>query len=365
MARRYYLPRPYPDELIWSTFIRASRHRGLREQVSSLWSCLPGFAETLGTTPRGVLHRHTTFPYVTAFMSQEETVRLACLLVSNASAIPVNLAQAPPKDGMGFRYCEACVEDDHHLYREAYWHRSHNLPFTQACSAHELTLKFLCDASSKTLRWAMPGEGKSTRVPAPLSPAISREVGARSEQLLISRERLERDAWKQRYREAIEAKSLPRYGHGLASVKLLSAFLDFYGEPFLAAHGLAFPLNGNAWPALMLRTGVSRFVTSKHVLMQTFLQMTGGLQDAQCEYRRPGRPKPDFRAMDQQFALSLRKQLSKQKVVGPRMTVAELLVASGIGRKFSRNRARLPVTAALVAEYEKSEQQAKKFGRDG
>ncbi len=354
MARRYYLPRPYPDELIWSTFIRATRHRGLREQVSSLWSCLPGFAEALGTTPRGVLYRNTMFPYVTAFMSQEETVRLACLLVGSASAIPVNLAQSPPKDGMGFRYCEACVEDDHHLYREAYWHRSHNLPFTQACNVHRMPLKFLCDASVNALRWSLPAEGKSSGVPAPLSRGLASELHRLSEQLLNGQERLEPRAWAQRYREAIEAKSLPRYGYGLASVKLLSAFLDFYGEPFLAANGLAFPLEGNAWPAVMLRAGPTKFVTPKHVLMQVFLKMTGGLQDAQCEYRRPGRPKPNFEEMDQQFASSLRKQLSKQKAVEPRMTVAELLVASGIGRKLSRNRARLPVTAALVAEYEKA-----------
>lgn len=311
------------------------------------------FAETLGTTPRGVLYRNTTFPYVTAFMSQEETARLEGLLTSNASAIPVNLAQSPSKDGMGFRYCEACVEDDHHLYREAYWHRSHNLPFSQVCSVHELPLRFLCDASSNELRWAMPGEGKSARVHAHLSRGLADSLHGLGEQLLKGQDRLEPRAWVHRYSEALEAKGLPRYGHGLASVKFQSALRDFYGEPFLAAHGLKFALESNSWPALMLRVGQSKFVTPKHVLMQVFLQMVGDLQDVQCEYRRPGRPKPDFQAMDKHFATSLRKQLSRQKAGLPRMTVSELLAASGFGRKFTKNRAYLPGTAALVEEYKK------------
>jgi hypothetical protein len=356
MVRRYYLPRAYPDELIWSTLIRATRHRGLREQVSNLWSCLPGFAEALGSTPLGVLYRHTTFPYVTAFMSEQETARLAGLLVGNTSGIPTSLAQGPPMDGMGFLYCESCVQDDHHLYREAYWHRSHNLPFAQACNVHGLPLRFLCDASANALRWSLPAEGKSCRVHTHLSRGLADELHGLGEQLLNGQERLEPRAWAHRYSGALEAKGLPRYRHGLASASFLSAFRDFYGEPFLVAHGLKFALNGNAWPALILRASSTNCVAKKHVLVQAFLRTASDLQDAQCEYR----PEPNFRAMDKQFASNLRKQLSKQKAFGPRMTVAKLLVASGIGKKFSRNRARLPVTAALVEEYKQRARQGRK-----
>lgn len=155
MAKIYYLPEPYPDELIGSILVRAGRHLGHSiKRMHDLFGLLPRcrwtllfqnslqpIAMALSKPPSELLFSHTPFPYVTAFLSQEHTTRLAHYYSLTSRTTSSALSQSVTTGGTFPRYCDACIDDDRRNFGEDYWHRRHNLPFVTRCWKHGLLLK--------------------------------------------------------------------------------------------------------------------------------------------------------------------------------------------------------------------------------
>ena len=379
MGRHYYMPQPYPDELIGSVFCRAGRHRGLSIKAMSValfgtprsrWTLLLSdrlreFSGSMGTPARELLFRHTVFPYVTAFMGAAETERLAVLLLGNNGYSLSTLDQSATIHPGIARYCAECLSADLDRFGESYWHRSHNLPLVTICPEHRMPLRGLPWAGRRSVGYSVTGpptESTGNSLESSLQPNISAAISEFSIGLLTSRERRTPQSWAQCYRELTSARSFPLHqGTDLSSKSLLVGMREFYGEPFLRAVGLGFPIRGSAWPALMLRTGVTApFITAKHVLLQVYLRQAQPPE--KVEPQRPGRKTRDYAALDLLLAQHVNQVLSAQ-LRGARITVAELLSPAGHWQAFRHHRADMPRTAAAIATFKASELSIRQSGR--
>lgn len=155
MGCHYYLPRPYPDELIGSVLVRAGRHRGLSiKQMHQQFGLIPKsewallflnqielVASAFGIAAEKLLIDHTPFQYVTAFDSLKNTRRLTSYYCDSSQLACSALSQSATAGGTWARFCDDCIKDDQLEFGEDYWHRRHNLPFVTRCWKHGSRLK--------------------------------------------------------------------------------------------------------------------------------------------------------------------------------------------------------------------------------
>lgn len=78
-----------------------------------------------------------------AFMSAEDRAYLAERLSSHREVHSSSKGQAKPRTRQPFRFCEACVREDHDAYGIGYWHRSHQMPLVNLCWKHGIMLRQL------------------------------------------------------------------------------------------------------------------------------------------------------------------------------------------------------------------------------
>lgn len=378
MTRFYYMPRPYPDELIGSVLVRAARHWGqplkrfghqLAGKMSSTWplflsSHLAVLAEAMSLTAEGLLYGHTMFPYSTARMGPLETARLAKNIIELRGKSLAVLVQSAAIGGGLPRFCHACIQEDLAYYGESFWHRRHNLPFIQRCSVHgESLLAPPMKANSAAIA--------VTRLPEECEGYLVREQLAQSTASVLMhlsigcleergwREELE---WRQEYRQLAEAKVFPRQGTGLSGSSLLYAFKQFYGEAFLQGAGLDFdPAEQNAWPILLLRTGYSGATsTPRHLLVQAFLESSTA--PASRPAAPPGKKLINRAVADASLEKKVRAVIAGLSV-GSRISVSELLTRAGGWAIFRHNRRAMPLTSKAVLEFRGSDFSERQLGR--
>ena len=379
MARHYYLPHPYPDELIGSVFIRACRHRGLSPKALGLllsgkqrsqWPMLLSthlevFANATGISARDFLYSHTAFPYSTRFMSQSETDRQEeNLLVHNGKSLFV-LIQAATTGGYSLRFCPRCIETDLDLFGESYWHRTHNLPLVELCGIHKVRLMtpVARNATKRTGIPIPPDECLGAPVAVRFSFETATRIGQLSEASLSTRNRQALDAWLGSYRETALARKFPQQGCGLASQTFSASLLEFYGRPTLESAGLLFQPSSSAWPALMVRERCAvRCVTAKHLLLQTFLESEQE-PASDIKYAQAGRKPKNYSALDKGLARQLGRALIELRTGNTRVTLRDLLNKVDAWETFRHHRTSLPKTACLVETFKSSEFSARQVGR--
>jgi len=376
VIRHYYLPFPYPDELVGSVLVRASRHRGIAvtRMASILAGCkqsswpflinsrLDAFAENQDVCATELLFNHTVFPYVTAFMSQGETERLVKVVLGGADNRSVVLCQSATVGGFSLRYCPVCLKEDLNDYAEAYWHRSHILPFVQVCDKHGHPL-----LQNKNTRrnlschiTTLPGEESAESKRCYCSSLVADAICKLSTQLLLTRERIEPTDWIHLYRVLAKSRGFPQQGNGFSNQSFLNGFRSFYSTELLGV-SLTWRTTHNAWPVLMLREGgAPPFVTAKHVLLQVFLE-NAELPEKVAAIK-PGKKPTDLYEFDRKLSLKLQLSLGRLEE-GTRLTVTELLKKIGCWQFFRHNRQHLPISASLVEEFRKTEFSERQIGR--
>lgn len=382
MIRHFYFPRPYPDELIGSLILRACHHRGLPLKTlsgllvgspRSYWTFgISGHLEVIatitGVSALDLLWHHTIFPYVTAFMNEAETSRLAQSFMGNQSRGNGALAKAATQGNLGQRYCDECLQEDLELFGEAYWHREHNLPFVLICWKHGTSLKaFVSDedlvANRSNCIRRLPEIGLASVSKHSIPDELAQAINRITRKIIARRVRQTPKEWHQTYRAKASARGLAKKGKGLASMQFAKAFRDSLGQDFLGLADLNFQIGSLAWPALMLREEQQiPFATSKHVLLQTFLEM-GDSPNGEFGYNQPGKRTRDYNAMDIEYEQLLRKAIRDIKVKDTRAEVTKLLTDLCIWHVYRHNRLRFPKTTAVLAEFKKTEYSARQIGR--
>lgn len=374
MARLYYLPEPYPDELIGSILVRAGRHLGhsikrmhhlLGLLPTSHWSLLfqnqlQPIATALAMPADELLFFHTPFPYVTAFLSSEQTLRLASYYCLSPQVTSSALSQSATTGGGIARYCEACIEDDQREFGEDYWHRRHNLPYVTRCWKHRSLLRMSDRRRAGVSVISLPHEQLGTTVTPVFDEQIHSLVEPISIALLDSTFRQPPGEWQRNYRQIAEQRCFPHQGSQLSSIAIARGFIAYYGKTQLKRAGLDVPDKPNPWPVTLLRLNETSNVSAKHVLMQVYLQ-SAPVPEAVAT-TTPGRQPLNCLRMDAVFASAIRKRVSKL-AAGTRISVTQLLSQLDILQPVRHHRKSLPLTAAAIVEFRQTEFSERQTGR--
>lgn len=374
MARHYYIAEPYPDELIGSLLIRTARHRGLGNKrlaallVGSrpsrfpllLSSQLREISNATRASPSELLHEHTPFRFITAFMSPAETSRVEANLIEGSQGSLAVLVQSVTIGGRQPRYCPLCVKDDLRTYGESYWHRKHNLPFVDECPVHGALLVTPPRVGSCFSGSRPPDECDGTPIERTLDGEAASWLGRQSIATLETSFRQSVDEWSAGYRVIAQQRGFPLATTGLCGKSFCAGLLAFYGDSFFKRHGWEFGLDGRSWPALMLREkNVTSMVTGKHLALEGFLTL--GPTPNKQNTVMPGRKTRNYAHMDRQFCHLLRQRMAQEPLEG-RPTARELMTELGLWGAYRHQKAQMPQMRALVEHWYQAYLQLRKAG---
>ncbi|MEG1925655.1 MAG: TnsD family Tn7-like transposition protein [Ruthenibacterium sp.] len=370
-----YFPTPYPDEVIGSLVTRAFRHLGvarkryLQEVLfrsnGTMSFLLPAGLQRiaeLGRIPlEQLVHGHTVFPYVTAFMSSAQSHSMHADVLSLRDVRVMTLARSARNGTAPLRYCPACAANDLAVYGETYWHRVHLLPGVYVCLTHRTRL-ISVDASNfwEDVSIAQPrGRRSATEAGSDIEVAIAVASAA-----TLARNWSHRDDWPLQYRASALLKGYRLPSGDVAGQQLDADLFSFYGEPLLRK--LSFVEGTEAvfsWPRLMLRPapGVP-FAPLRHILLSVFLEACEA-RKTKADYKLPGPKVAEFDLLDAQFAEIVRIAWGEAARLGNRVTVQALFLKAGIWSRFRHHRQNLPMTDSVVQLFRFSEQSERQVGK--
>jgi Tn7-like transposition protein D/TniQ len=151
------LPRPLPDELLYSLVARCAVHigywspRGLLRTLyrdrgalavpdlpSSLGLLSGVCREQWGIDTEELALRHTLIGYYTHYLSSEMRASMIRRMLRRHEHLHLRLGicSSGVRRTEFFRLCRSCTGDDLARYGETYWRRSHHLPGIIVCAAH-------------------------------------------------------------------------------------------------------------------------------------------------------------------------------------------------------------------------------------
>lgn len=157
--RLLFFPQPFEDELFYSVLCRYyirdcgrsmtkmrtdlfgtayGQNLWLPHHLGTLASRLP---ENSGWTADFFIRNHTLYPYLKAFMLNENSEIIYNDMREAEDARRLNLISGIVGNSTVsypryLRYCPQCWREDIEKYGEAYWHRKHQLPGVRLCSSH-------------------------------------------------------------------------------------------------------------------------------------------------------------------------------------------------------------------------------------
>lgn len=155
------VPRPYPDELLYSLIARSARYlghwspKGLTEAVygrrtvlaspdlpSSLLLLKPLALTAWEITPEQLAHRHTLVGYYTHYLGAASRRHVVRDMLRQGKHLHVRLGicSGVVKVPQYFRLCALCAADDMRRFGETYWRRAHHLPGVLVCHNHGAVL---------------------------------------------------------------------------------------------------------------------------------------------------------------------------------------------------------------------------------
>ena len=363
MARHYYIAEPYPDELIGSVLIRTARHRGLgnknltalllrsrQTKIPLLLSLqLPQIAEATRLTPFELLHEHTPFRFITAFMPKEVTEHIARKLISGTYRNLAVLSQSVTFGARQPRYCACCVQEDLKVFGESYWHRKHNLPFVDECYLHNLPLLQIQKTINSFAAGCSPAESNAVPVSRMLQREVSEWLAHQSISTLETTYRQRVEDWSTAYRDMAKRRNFPSSTTGLCGKSFCAGLNTFYGTTFFEHHNSSFKIDGTGWPSLMLRQhNCTEMVTAKHLIVQGYLAFGSTPQKERTS--KPGKKTRDYLLLDELLSKKLEMRMAREPVAG-RPAAQRLMIELGIWGTYRHAKVQLRATRVLVNKW--------------
>lgn len=143
-----FLPKPYPDELLYSILSRYYVRSGYMSYAAAKQAIFADSRKCVSVDfinrsaaevlqkfipIKQIISKHTMFPYYCRF-EHKRTVLSDFRMLPPKSVIPVNKV-------FRLRYCPLCADYDRSQYGEAYWHRIHQINDIRICNAHKCLLE--------------------------------------------------------------------------------------------------------------------------------------------------------------------------------------------------------------------------------
>ena len=94
-----------------------------------------------GVTADSLIQNHTILPFFRPFFGSELVTRIAGELLHLPSENYISRLRGASAQPEFLRYCPVCVEHDRRSYKEAYWHRLHQLGVVHVCPIHKVLLQ--------------------------------------------------------------------------------------------------------------------------------------------------------------------------------------------------------------------------------
>lgn len=155
-----FLPKIYPDELVYSWFCRAFVHSGYPTNKAFLGEllfnrhCNPSkeFIGHLNPEMEQEIRQiypmeelvldHTMFPQYARFIESENKKNALHKLADGFCDAHHLFSILPRSEGDQYlKYCPLCMEEDREIYGEAYWHRGHQIRNMSVCVKHKCRLE--------------------------------------------------------------------------------------------------------------------------------------------------------------------------------------------------------------------------------
>lgn len=159
-----FFPTPYSDELFYSLVARYHAQLeflGQKEIIGAIFSSrtaaaihdLPCRLETFYRqlsprtllTPARLIYQHTLYPFYRPFLPVSRARIIFEWMRREGKGSSIHGTIGAMASGVRvlscLRFCPDCVEDDRRNFREAYWHRSHQLPGIGLCHKHLVYLR--------------------------------------------------------------------------------------------------------------------------------------------------------------------------------------------------------------------------------
>ncbi|WP_345848926.1 TnsD family Tn7-like transposition protein [Shewanella algae] len=158
-----YLPRPYPDELLYSVLARGRVHLGVVDQKVFMRMAfgddkvtavpdLPSHIDSLVANisylqkagPEQLIFKHTLFPLFAPFIPRERKMQLVDAMRGNhGESIHVRsgISAGKVKPPAWFRICPACLDDMKTTFGEYYWPRLWQVTGVELCPLHGYRLQ--------------------------------------------------------------------------------------------------------------------------------------------------------------------------------------------------------------------------------
>ena len=298
-----FLPKPYPDEILYSILARYHIRSGntspkatLKELFNSQTTIatidLPSNLDYLIKNPQFVsnyqiedlIYKHTLYPLYSPFLPPERASQVLESMkgddggdIHTRAGIMASSITMPKY----FRFCPTCLEEDLHNYGESYWHRIHQTPGVLACPLHRQILQ----NSIVSLQGFNRHEYYATS---------TRNCHINKQDNIYSRETLEKllvlakdifwlinsnltsqkiNWFRKRYVNLMIEHGLATATGRIYQKKLLDSFLLFYGSEVLnSVNSIVSFTNENNWVSSIVRKHRKSFHPIRHLLMMRFLQ---------------------------------------------------------------------------------------------
>jgi len=301
------LPKPYPDELLFSVIARYCSY--LRLNLSAfardffgkksirLRADLPGALQEIaektyliwGHSTDDILNELTLFPYYQPFLPEKTASKKITGLTrggtGSAGLVGVNSfrVKSPPY----LRFCTACRSMDLEKYGETYWRRMHQLPGTLVCLEHELPLA----KSSARVQPTRAGIGDATvATEGILESDVSLDENELKLALLVARHCQKillknNSLWPnfnlaKTYREAALERGFSKIPGVFSPPKFKSAFKDFFSRNFLEQIGIS--TEQDEWiTTIFFMDRRQQVHPLEHILIQVFLEQMAVVASSQ------------------------------------------------------------------------------------
>lgn len=296
-----HFPPPYPDELLYSIIARLAARSGFRStktlaqtvlgaatatavadlpnRLSILANHIPGVMNMNGDA---LIDRHTLWPYFAAFQSVERRAASREEMKGNGHPyLQFGLMARRCLRTEWLKFCPLCLALDRRDYREAYWHRSHQIPAIRSCHLHNT---WLCNSNVPThcarnrhqylCADALPEYDVSTFHPA---GELERSLSADAAWLLANPEvPLTGDSLYKRYTAALVASGYANFKGSVRVRKLRSDFTQRFSEQWLNTIKCMVPDERDSresWLERLLRNPFADHYTLHHLLLIQFLDL--------------------------------------------------------------------------------------------
>lgn len=298
-----FLPKPYPDEILYSILARYHIRSGntspkatLKELFNSQTTIatidLPSNLDYLiknlqlisNYQIEDLIYKHTLYPFYSPFLPPNRANQVLESMkgdyggnIHTRAGIMASSMTMPKY----FRFCPTCLEEDLNKYGESYWHRIHQAPGVLVCPFHRQILQ--------NSIVSLQGFNRHEYYAASIKncPVNSQEKIYNSETidklLILAQDILwvinnklpsqELNWFRKRYINLMITNSLATVTGRVHQKRLLDNFLLFYGSEVLnAVNSMVSYTDENNWVSSIVRKHRKSFHPIRHLLMMRFLQ---------------------------------------------------------------------------------------------